>query len=114
VSTLMAAIEGSSYRRLRGRGTGWMECHYEKGSRGGGTQLGGKGGEPAVVHVAAARHWPARGYGDFSWAGWPGGPSRPDGRWARWLGLASRPRLGKWPGRLSWTGRNWERKGKPI
>jgi hypothetical protein len=38
------------------------------------------------------------------WSRSSGGPSRPKGRWARWLRLAGRPRLGKWLGRLSWTG----------
>jgi hypothetical protein len=37
-STLMAAIEGAGYGRLRGRGTGRAECLYEKGS--GGVALG--------------------------------------------------------------------------
>jgi hypothetical protein len=43
-----------------------VECHYDKGSRGGSAQLGGEGGEPMVGHVAAAWHWPARGSGNFS------------------------------------------------
>jgi hypothetical protein len=30
VLILMVAIEGASYRRLRGRGARWAECRYEK------------------------------------------------------------------------------------
>jgi hypothetical protein len=53
--------------------------------------------------AVATSAWP-RWKTSPGWAGWPGVPSRLEWRWAGWLGLADRPRLGEWPGWLSWTG----------
>jgi hypothetical protein len=52
---MMATFEGAGYARLMVRGIGWAECHYDKGSSKDGTHLGGEGGEPTAVDVAAAR-----------------------------------------------------------
>jgi hypothetical protein len=94
---MMATFEGAGYARLMVRGIGWAECRYDKGSSKDGTHLGGEGGEPTAVDVAAARRRPARGSGNFSLAkvedkprlgrvAWCAEQARMEVGWVAWAG----------------------------